>query len=91
LVTGSNGQLGSELQELAPHFSSYRFQFLTRNEFSLEHPGRIEQIIEQYKPAFLVNCAAYTAVDKAESEKEQAFLVNAKAWTNCCRLCKAWR
>ena len=77
LVTGSNGQVGSELQELAPLHAEFEFRFLTRSELSLDHPENIETILRDYQPHFLVNCAAYTAVDKAESEKEQAFQINA--------------
>ena len=79
LVTGSSGQLGSELQELAPLHSNYEFHFLTRTEFSLSEPATIEKIISESEPGYLINCAAYTAVDKAESEKDEAFQINSTA------------
>ena len=79
LVTGSNGQLGSELQEIAPLHSNYEFYFLSRSEFSLQEPQGIENIVSEYHPNYFINCAAYTAVDKAESEKEQAFQINSTA------------
>ena len=69
LVTGSNGQLGSELQELAPTYPDFTFIFLTRNELPLINVSAIKEIVASHNPQFVVNCAAYTAVDKAESEK----------------------
>lgn len=79
LVTGSNGQLGSELKELAPFYPAFSFVFLTRNELPLNDNDFIKKTIARLKPQYVVNCAAYTAVDKAESEREEAFQVNAKA------------
>jgi dTDP-4-dehydrorhamnose reductase len=79
LITGSNGQLGSEIRDIASRYSNFEFYFLTRNDFSLNEPGNIEGLISKYQPQYLINCAAYTAVDKAESEKEEAFQINAAA------------
>lgn len=79
LVTGSNGQLGSELKELAPLHPNFEFVFLTRNELPLNDNAAIREAILNHRPAFVVNCAAYTAVDKAESEKKEAFQVNSLA------------
>ena len=79
LVTGSNGQLGSELKELAPFYPGFEFVFLTRNELPLSDIAAIKKTVEAFSPQYIVNCAAYTAVDKAESERDQAFKVNAEA------------
>jgi dTDP-4-dehydrorhamnose reductase len=79
LVTGSNGQLGSELKELAPLYTAFEFVFLTRNELTLSDDSDIRKIIAAYTPQYVINCGAYTAVDKAESEREEAFQVNAKS------------
>jgi len=79
IVTGSNGQLGSELRELASSFPEFEFVFLTRNDLALDDMFALQGLVAQYQPAYLVNCAAYTAVDKAESEREAAFQVNAEA------------
>ena len=76
LITGSNGQLGSELRELAPSYSEYEFVFLTRDEFSLDKAEGIEELLRIHQPNYFVNGAAYTAVDKAEAEKDQAFQIN---------------
>lgn len=87
LVTGSNGQLGSELKELSPFYPAYEFHFLTRNELPLNDNEVIRKAISDIDPAYLINCAAYTAVDKAESEKEEAFQVNASAVAVMAELC----
>jgi len=79
LITGSNGQLGSELQQLAPCFFSYDFYFFSRSEFSLNNNEMIEKRIAEVQPDYVINCAAYTAVDKAETEKAEALQINGTA------------
>ncbi|MBP9104410.1 MAG: dTDP-4-dehydrorhamnose reductase [Chitinophagaceae bacterium] len=79
LVTGANGQLGSELKKLSSAYSQYTFTFLTRDEFPLNDTVRIKDYLKSNQFDFLINCAAYTAVDKAESEKELAWQINATA------------
>ncbi len=79
LVTGANGQLGMELQQLAPRYPDFDVVFTTRDQLPLEDLSSIERIISQHKPQYFINCAAYTAVDKAESEKDLAYTINATA------------
>jgi dTDP-4-dehydrorhamnose reductase len=79
LVTGSNGQLGNELQQLAPAFTYYDFLFSTKDELNIADEAAIENYFSAHEINYCINCAAYTAVDKAESEPEQAFLMNATA------------
>jgi dTDP-4-dehydrorhamnose reductase len=79
LVTGANGQLGRELQALAPAFPQFDFLFFDRATLSIADPDAINTFFAREQPAYCINCAAYTAVDKAESEKESAFLINADA------------
>jgi len=79
LVTGANGQLGSELRNLSVIFPFYKFLFTTRKELPVEDEKAVNNFFAKHSIQFCVNCAAYTAVDKAESEKEIAFLVNADA------------
>jgi dTDP-4-dehydrorhamnose reductase len=79
LVTGSNGQLGSELKQLVASFPQYHFKFFNREEFPITDKTVAAAIFRENQPAFLVNCAAYTAVDKAESEKELATAINGEA------------
>lgn len=79
LVTGSNGQLGSELKELATRFPHYRFCFFSRQELAIDNAEEVERAFALLLPQYVINAAAYTAVDKAETEKEQAMAVNATA------------
>ncbi|HJU45175.1 MAG TPA: dTDP-4-dehydrorhamnose reductase [Chitinophagaceae bacterium] len=79
LVTGAKGQLGSELRRLAPGYPAFHFIFTDKEELSIADPDAINNFFDEYKPAYCINCAAYTAVDKAESDKESAELLNATA------------
>ena len=88
LVTGSNGQLGNELQQLAPAFTDYAFLFATKENLNIADEAAIENYFSEHSINFCINCAAYTAVDKAESETEQAFLMNATAVATLAKICK---
>ncbi len=79
IVTGANGQLGRELQVLAPSFPELEFVFADRSQLPIEDSARVLAFFQQTNPAWCINCAAYTAVDKAESEKEAAFHINGDA------------
>lgn len=79
LVSGANGQLGMELAQLVSACPSFRFVLATRDELPLDDFDVINDLIDRHKPQYFVNCAAYTAVDKAESEKELAYKINADA------------
>lgn len=77
LLLGANGQLGTELRSLLPE--KYELIALTRSEADLSQPERLRKIVADLKPAIVLNAAAYTAVDRAESEPELAALVNAES------------
>lgn len=79
LVTGSRGQLGSELQVLAPLYRDLTFQFMDSASLNITDEAAVQQWFAENKPGYCINCAAYTAVDKAETEKEKAFAANADA------------
>lgn len=80
VVTGKNGQLGSELELLAPSFAAaYDFLFADRALLDLSSNESIDNFCASLKPAVVINCAAYTAVDKAETEKDLAYQINATA------------
>lgn len=79
LVTGAHGQLGSELQQLATNYPSFYFVFTDKEELSIIDEQAINRFFEEHKPAYCINCAAYTAVDKAESDAAIAELLNATA------------
>jgi dTDP-4-dehydrorhamnose reductase len=88
LVTGSNGQLGSELKELASSYSQFEFLFLDREQLPIHDPVKVQNSITEYQPAYLINCAAYTAVDKAEVETELANDINGTAVGVLASVCK---
>jgi dTDP-4-dehydrorhamnose reductase len=89
LVTGKNGQLGSELADLAPSLSNnFTFSFLGRDELDISNEQQVKQVFNTLKPAFVINCGAYTAVDKAETEKEKALAGNAYSVGIMASLCK---
>lgn len=79
LVTGANSQLGHELQVIAPQFANYRFIFATKAELDITDISSTTIYFGRHAIDHCINCAAYTAVDKAETDKENAFLVNADA------------
>lgn len=79
LVTGANGQLGWELQQAAKANPNFEFIFLDRSAMDLSNPDGLLKIIESYAPSAIINTAAYTAVDKAETEKSLAHVINAEA------------
>lgn len=76
LVTGANGQLGSELAVLASNYPEYEWIFADRNKITLDNLEILQGQLESIQPSIIFNCGAYTAVDKAETEKELAFVVN---------------
>jgi dTDP-4-dehydrorhamnose reductase len=76
LVTGANGQLGWELTQLAASYPMYEFIFADRSMFDLSKPELFESLILQWAPQAIINTAAYTAVDKAETEQDLANLIN---------------
>lgn len=78
LVTGSNGQLGSEIKELSSNYN-YNFFFTTRDDIDITSKDSIKEFCQTNSINVIINCAAYTAVDKAESDMENADLVNRKA------------
>lgn len=82
LITGSNGQLGSEIRALAREFPAYSITFTDIDELDITNARALDDFFSGKRFHALVNCAAYTAVDKAEQEKELARLVNVEAVKN---------
>ncbi|MFM1795172.1 MAG: dTDP-4-dehydrorhamnose reductase, partial [Bacteroidota bacterium] len=67
------------LRVLSKQFPSFEFLFLSREDLPIHHFELVRNTFEAFKPDYCINCAAYTAVDKAETEKELAFIVNAES------------
>jgi dTDP-4-dehydrorhamnose reductase len=89
LVTGANGQVGNEFRALANKYPQYNFLFAGREELAIEDFDAVKKYFAGNTIDFCVNCAAYTAVDKAETEKDNAFLINATAAANLAAVCTA--
>ena len=79
LVTGANGQLGSEIRKISGEYSGMGFAFTDVAELDITNPEKVAGFLADFEPEFLINCAAYTAVDKAETDLETATLLNATA------------
>lgn len=79
LVTGGSGQLGSAIKSIKDHFKELNFFFKSSNELDVTSRSAIENILDERQYDIIVNTAAYTAVDKAESEYENAQKINATA------------
>jgi dTDP-4-dehydrorhamnose reductase len=90
IVSGKNGQLGKELSDLANNYPQFEFNFFDRTELDIANTEAINNVFDKYKPTYFINTAAYTAVDKAETEQEQAYLINAEATGNIAKVCKAY-
>lgn len=76
LVTGKNGQLGWELQQLADQYPSHSFLFTDSKEGDITDINRITNLVQENEVECIINCAAYTAVDKAEENIDAAYTVN---------------
>ena len=79
LITGSNGQLGSEIKELSSAYPLFDFLFTDVEELDITDVTKVNQFFRIHEPDVVINCAAYTAVDKAETDKDPAYLINAVA------------
>ncbi|MCC9071711.1 dTDP-4-dehydrorhamnose reductase [Flavobacterium sp. F-65] len=76
LVTGANGQLGTEFSILSSDYLQYEWIFADRNIITLDDLDLLKVQLRDIKPTIILNCGAYTAVDKAESEKDLANIIN---------------
>ncbi len=90
LVTGANGQLGQALQSISGNFPEIDFVFCSSSDLDITKKESCEAVFVKYKPHYCINAAAYTAVDKAESETEKAQLINVKGAKNLAEVCKEY-
>ncbi len=85
LVTGANGQLGNELRLMSGNFPQFEYLFTDIAELDICNAAAVDAFVEQNKVDAVINCAAYTAVDKAESEERKAETINSQAPANLAR------
>ena len=90
LVTGANGQVGNEFRVLTDANPQYNFLFADKDELAIDNIEAVKNYFSNNTINYCINCAAYTAVDKAEVEKENAFLINADAVGNLAAVCKKY-
>jgi dTDP-4-dehydrorhamnose reductase len=88
LVTGANGQLGMEFRALASMSSKFEFFFVTKENLPIHDLVAVTDFFNQHSVYVCINCAAYTAVDKAETEQDIALQINANAVGNLAAICK---
>ena len=90
LVTGASGQLGNEMKVISSVYPEYNFLFVTKKDLPIDDEEVIKKYFTNHSIDFCINCAAYTAVDKAETEPEKALLINATAVGNLAEVCKQY-
>jgi len=88
LITGANGQLGQSLKQLASYYPQFICEFIGRNELDLSKPELIDSFFDKHSYDIIINCAAYTAVDKAEDDEELADAINHKAVQSLAQIAK---
>jgi dTDP-4-dehydrorhamnose reductase len=90
IVTGSKGQLGCSMQEISSGYPEFSFVFTDIEELDICDSALVDQFIAKENPFAVVNCAAYTAVDKAEKEVVLAEKINHHAVVNLVSACKKY-
>lgn len=88
LVTGANGQLGQAIQSISKNYKEIDFVFCSSSELDITNLENCQAVFGEFQPQFCINAAAYTAVDKAESEPAKAFDINANGAENLAITCK---
>ena len=88
LVTGSNGQLGKTLNSITEN--NKQFIYLDKDELDITKENKLQEVILKYKIKSIVNCAAYTDVNRAETEKEKAFEINSIAVLRLAKLAEKY-
>ena len=88
LVTGATGQLGQAIKSISVRYSEIDFVFCSSSDLDISNKKKCEEIFSKYQPSYCINAAAYTAVDKAESEPAKAHLINVIGAKNLAEVCK---
>lgn len=88
LVVGGLGQLGQSIQFIAPKYPEITFQYVDVNEMDITDEVQVQNKFQQIKPQYCINAAAYTAVDKAETDVEKACTINVTGVENIAKACK---
>jgi len=89
LVTGANGQLGQSLTSISDAYPQFSFHFVARDTMAIDDEVAVKRTFDEIKPHYCINAAAYTAVDKAENDKDGPMAVNGTAVGILARASKA--
>ncbi|HEX9981562.1 MAG TPA: dTDP-4-dehydrorhamnose reductase [Flavobacterium sp.] len=89
LVTGAAGQVGQALKSISSDYPEITFNFFSSADADVTDAVKLSEVFQQVKPDFCINAAAYTGVDKAETEIEKARLINVEGVKNVARACAA--
>lgn len=90
LITGANGQLGKCIKDASTNFAEYDFLFADKKMLDISNAEQIETYFEKHQPSYIINCAAYTAVDKAETEQDLAYAINENGVKNLLEVCEKY-
>lgn len=90
LVTGANGQLGQSLQFIEKNYPNIEFVFCDSEKLDITDYDNVNAAFNEFIPDYCINAAAYTAVDKAESEPEKAYSINVLGPQNLAKTCKIY-
>ncbi|MFN4026032.1 MAG: dTDP-4-dehydrorhamnose reductase [Flavobacterium sp.] len=90
LVTGSSGQLGQSLQHIAPNYPGIQFIFCSSSDLDITNSSQCQTVFKKHQPQYCINAAAYTAVDKAETEPDKAHAINVTGVKNIAEGCKIY-
>lgn len=88
LVTGAAGQLGRCIHDIAANYPDFDMVFASKSELDIENFKEVSELFERESFDYCINTAAYTNVEKAESEPEKAYSINAEAVRNLAECCK---
>lgn len=90
LITGSKGQVGQELQTLAADFPQFNYIFVDVEELDITNEEAVRAFFEKNEIKYCLNCAAYTAVDKAETDSSLAWKVNVQGVEYLAKACRSF-
>jgi len=87
IITGANGQLGRKIKDLSVNYTEFNYIFTDYKELDITKEQNVNDFFKKTKPHCVINCAAYTQVDKAEEDTELAYAVNADGPENLAQAC----